>query len=114
MSPTKSLYDKTDGIIWMRDMGNEPGDEGNIKTMEKDAISKTVNGCIRRTNEEIYEYYQKPQLDSIIKARRLQWLGHMERVTEERTVRRIAWKTPGCKKKRGRPRKDGERLCWRT
>ena len=29
----------------------------------------------------------------------------MERVTEDRTVRRKAWKTLGYKKKRGRPRK---------
>ena len=65
---------------------------------------------IRRTNEEIYESYQKPQMDSIIKARRLQWQGHMERVIEVRTVRRIAWKTLGYKKKRGRPRK-GWRGC---
>ena len=66
---------------------------------------KTENGYIRRTNEEIFESYQKPQIYSIIKARRLKRLGHMERVTEERTVRRIAWKTPGYKKKRGRLRK---------
>ena len=45
------------------------------------------------------ESYQKPQMDSLIKAR-LQWLGHMARVTEERLVRRIAWKTIGYKKER--------------
>ena len=78
-------------------MGFEPGDEGNVKAMGKEATSKdirgekTENGYIRRTNEEMYEF------DSIIKARRLQWLGHMERVTEDR---RITWKTPGYKKKR--------------
>ena len=31
--------------------------------------------------------------------------GHTERVSEDRTVRRIAWKTPRYKKKRGRLRK---------
>ena len=44
-------------------------------------------------------------MNSIIKARRLQWPGHMERVTEDRMGRRIAWKTRGYKKKKGRPRK---------
>ena len=29
----------------------------------------------------------------------------MERINEDRTVRRIAWKTPRYKKKNGRPRK---------
>ena len=52
-------------------------------------------------------------MNSIIKARRLQWLGHVERVTEERTVRRIAWKTPGYKKKR-KTEKNMGRDCWRT
>ena len=39
--------------------------QGNIKTMGKEATSKdirgekTENGCIGRTNEEIYESYQK-------------------------------------------------------
>ena len=42
---------------------------------------------------------------SIIKARRLQWQGHIERMAENRTVRKITWKTPGYRKKRGRPRK---------
>ena len=87
---------------------------GKEATSKDISGKKTGNGYIRRTNEEIYESYQKPQMDSIIKARRLQWLDHMERVIEERTVRRIAWKTPGYKKNRGRPRKNKERLCWRT
>ena len=29
----------------------------------------------------------------------------MERVTEDRTVKRISWKVPGYNKKKGRPRK---------
>ena len=43
----------------MRDLGPEPGDEGNIKTMGKEATSKdirgekTENGYLIRTNEEI-------------------------------------------------------------
>ena len=65
----------------------------------------TENECIRRTNEEIYESYQKPQIDSIIKARRLQWLGQIEKMVEKRTVRNIPWKTPKYRKKRGRSRK---------
>ena len=78
-------------------MGFEPGDDGNIKTMGKEATLKDIRGknkneYIRRTNEEIYEFYQKPQRDSIIKARRLQWLGHMERVTNDRLVRSMEHK----------------------
>ena len=67
------------GIIWMQDLGFEPGDKGNIKTMGKEVTwndisgsEKTENGYIRRTNEEIYESHQKPQMDSIIKTGRLE------------------------------------------
>ena len=66
---------------------------------------KTKSGYIKRTNAEIYECYRKPQIDMVIKSRRLQWLGHTERMARNRTVRRIAWKAPGYKKKRGRPRR---------
>ena len=31
-----------DGIIWMQDMGFEPYDEKNIKTMGKEATSKDI------------------------------------------------------------------------
>ena len=48
--------------------------------------------------------YQKPQIDSIIKAR-LQWLGHIERMAENRTVKKKAWKMPGYRKRRRRSRK---------
>ena len=34
--------------------------------------------------------------------------------SRNKTVRKLAWKTPEYRKKRGRPRKDGDRLCWRT
>ena len=79
--------------------------------MGKEASSKdirgkrTENGYIRRPNEEIYEFHQKPPRHSIIKRRRLQWLGHIERMAKNRTVRTIAWKTSEYTKRRGRPRK---------
>ena len=41
---------KTDGIIWMRDMSPEPGDEGNIKTIGKEATSKDIRGKRLKTD----------------------------------------------------------------
>ena len=57
-------------------MGFKPNDKRNIETVGKETTSKDTrreseNEYIRRTNEEIYEFYQKPQINSIIKARRL-------------------------------------------
>jgi len=66
---------------------------------------KTEEGYVRRTNNEIYEIYKAPTIDQVVKARRLQWLGHIERMPEERIVKRIESKAPEYKKRRGRPRK---------
>lgn len=66
---------------------------------------KTERGYERRSNKEIYEIYKEPTIDKIIKARRLQWLGHIERMEEGRIPKTIAYRRPTYKKKRGRPRK---------
>ncbi|KAF2889780.1 hypothetical protein ILUMI_16392 [Ignelater luminosus] len=58
---------------------------------------KENNGYVWTTNEEIYDIF--------IKTKRLQWLGHVERMQENRTVKKLAWKDPDYKKKRVRPRK---------
>ena len=58
--------------------------EENVKTMGKETTSKDIRG--KRLKMGIYEEQtkrsmsstQKPQIHSIIKARSLQWLGHME------------------------------------
>ncbi|KAF2893213.1 hypothetical protein ILUMI_12961 [Ignelater luminosus] len=55
------------------------------------------DGYVRTTTEEIY--------DMFIKTKRSQKLGHVERMQENRTIKKLAWKDPDYKKKRGRPRK---------
>ncbi|KAF2898620.1 hypothetical protein ILUMI_07566 [Ignelater luminosus] len=47
----------------------------------------------------------EPTIDVVVKARRLQWLGHIETMTEDRIPKTIAQKRPDYKKKKGRPRK---------
>lgn len=67
---------------------------------------KKVDGVWeRRTNAEIYELYNEPNITQVIKARRLQWLGHMERLPDERIVKEVRWRIPEGRRKRGRPRK---------
>lgn len=56
---------------------------------------KTGDGCTR-TNGEIYDIYKEPKIDMDIKTRRLQWLGHIKRMAEDRTVKKIAWSVPDC------------------
>lgn len=60
---------------------------------------KTNIGWERRTNSEIYKLYNTSKISAVVRARRLQWLGDLERMEESRTVKGIAWKTPADKKK---------------
>jgi Reverse transcriptase (RNA-dependent DNA polymerase) len=84
----------------------------NVMRWERKVLRRILGGkkledgfYVRRTNREIYDLYAKPTIDMYIKARRLQWLGHIERMEDDRIPRRIAWKTPMHKRKKGRPRK---------
>lgn len=66
---------------------------------------QTEYGWERRTNEELYKLYNDTNIISYIKMRRFQWLGHLQRMGNEREVKTVAWKVPEGKRRRGRPRK---------
>lgn len=66
---------------------------------------QTELGWERRSNAELYELFRDTRISNFIKMRRMQWLGHLERMVEGRDVRSLAWKIPEGKRKRGRPRK---------
>ncbi|XP_063929931.1 uncharacterized protein LOC135142191 [Zophobas morio] len=65
---------------------------------------QTENRWERRTNVEIYDLYNDKVVSNFIKIKRLQWLGHLERITQERKVKMVVWKIPESKRKRVRPR----------
>jgi hypothetical protein len=57
----------------------------------------------RRTNEEVKQLYG--ELDTVTeKKERLRWLGHVERMSEERVVKRLYQNTPEGSRNIGRPR----------
>lgn len=57
-----------------------------------------------RTNQEILELYKDPDIVQEIKARRLQWAGHVQRQPDSRMVK-LAWEgTPIGRRPLGRPR----------
>ena len=65
-----------------------------------------------RTNREMNELTENTDIVRFIKSRRIAWLGHVMRMAEKRTAKRVLeWKPIG-KRIRGRPRKrwieDGE------
>jgi len=67
--------------------------------------TKEVNGLWRiKTNEELDELIKRKNIIRFIKSQRLKWLGHMERMPNEREVTRIyKWK-PLAHRPKGRPK----------
>ncbi|CAH0560543.1 unnamed protein product [Brassicogethes aeneus] len=66
---------------------------------------KVEEGWIRRTNAEIYDIYKEPIITEVVKSRRIQWLGHLERMDDHRLVKGIGNKMAEGKRRKGRPRK---------
>ena len=68
-----------------------------------------VSGEYRKLhNHELEELYKSPSIVRIIKSRRLRWAGHVARMGEERTARRIFAGKPRSKRPLGRPRRRWE------
>lgn len=66
---------------------------------------RTEEGWERRTNAEVYGLFSEPIISDVVRSRRLQWAGHLERMESERLVKTIAWREPEGKRRRGRPRR---------
>jgi hypothetical protein len=49
--------------------------------------------------------YGQPDIFAEIKSKRLEWLGHVARMEENRLVKRVFEEHPGGRRKTGRPRK---------
>ena len=63
------------------------------------------NGLWRiKTNEELMTKYKTPLILSILKIRRLEWLGHVIRMNETRSVKKIFEGKLEGRRGRGRPR----------
>ena len=57
-----------------------------------------------RTNQEVYDLYEEPSLVAEIKSWRLRWLGHLERMPENRGVKKAYQQKPEGRRLPGRPR----------
>ena len=58
------------------------------------------------TNEEVRRRTGMDKLEDIIRRKRLQWLGHVHRMQQNRIPKQVLQWNPHGKKKRGRPRKN--------
>jgi hypothetical protein len=58
-----------------------------------------------RTNDQVYKLYEELELVAEVKKRRLQYLGHVVRMEEDRVPKKILDQHPGSRRKPGRTRK---------
>ena len=59
-----------------------------------------------RSNTEMYELFNEPTIYQVVRSKRLQWLGHMERMDDSRTVKGMEGRGTEGKRKPGRPRRE--------
>jgi hypothetical protein len=72
-----------------------------LKSARKSRLEKIKNENIK----EIMGVKAKPDIIDIIEKKRLQWYGHVKRMTEETIPKLILEWVPAERRKRGRPRK---------
>jgi hypothetical protein len=73
----------------------------------------------RRYNHELYKLFNEPDITGYIKAKRLEWAGHLIRTSENRTIKKIFNTKPKGTRKVGRPKLRWEEcvcvcVCVRT
>ena len=58
-----------------------------------------------RTNAELYDLCKGPDILTAIKQGRTRWAGHVQRMTEERAVKKVFSRGTGGRRARGRSRR---------
>jgi hypothetical protein len=58
----------------------------------------------KRNNEEIYNILRKEDIFRFVKARRISWIGHVERTEDMRMPKRVMREKIYTKRRRGRPK----------
>ena len=63
------------------------------------------NGMWRmRHNEEIYDLFKEPEISTLVKLKRLQWIGHVQRMNEGRITTRLMTRVMFGRRPVGKPR----------
>ena len=65
---------------------------------------KDQNGSRIRTNDELQVMYRIPNIVTTIKVRRLEWAGHLVRMSDDRTVKKVFLGKLDGRRKAGRPK----------
>jgi hypothetical protein len=81
-----------------------------LKTWERKILRKICgpikdqNGLRIRASDELQALYRKPNIVTTIKLRRQEWAGHLVRMSDNRTVKKVFFGETRWKKKVGRPK----------
>ena len=59
-------------------------------------------------NEELSDLYSLPNIERVVKSRRMRWAGHVARMGEKRGIYSVLVGKPGGKRPLGRPRRRWE------
>jgi hypothetical protein len=86
-------------------------DENSLSVFERKVV-RMIYGPVRegerwriRSNRELEEILRGEDIVKFVKSQRLAWLGHVERMDEERMSRKLLHGTMEGRRRRGRPRK---------
>ncbi|PRD29785.1 UNVERIFIED_CONTAM: hypothetical protein NCL1_28358 [Trichonephila clavipes] len=61
------------------------------------------NGMWQRSNFELYQSYKESEIVNFIKIRRIKWVGHIVRMDENRTIKKVFNAQPIDTRRKGRP-----------
>jgi hypothetical protein len=86
-------------------------DENALRVFERKVV-RTIYGPVKeggrwriRSNRELEEIIRGEDIVKFVKSQRLGWLGHVERMNEERMSRKLLHGKMEARMRRGRPRK---------
>lgn len=86
-------------------------DQMRIEVWERRVLRKIYGGIKvgdtweRRSNKDLMEVFGETGITNQIKAGRIRWLGHMERLTQERATKKVLRGSSEGTRKQGRPRR---------
>ena len=81
--------------------------EDMIRRWERKILRRIYGGVLdagmwrMRTNAELYELHKEPDIVTVIKQGRIRWAGHVQRMTEERAVKKVFIGGPVGRRARG-------------
>jgi hypothetical protein len=98
-------------VLYYRSEGWTLNKKGELAISFERKILRRIYGPIKeneiwriRYNKELYKLYDEPEVSEMIKLKRLQWAGHIQRMNKEHIPKKILYITIGGRRPAGKPR----------